>query len=93
MTIHMKRDEARELFNNHRGEFFSVRFIKKNGEVRDMRARTGVKKGLKGVGLSFSPRDYGLLPVYDLDKQEYRFVNLNTLIEAHVAGERYVFHD
>jgi predicted CoA-binding protein len=51
-----------------------------------MVARRGVKKGVKGVGMSFNPDTKNLFVVYDMQKRGFRMVNLNTLIEAKVNG-------
>lgn len=49
------------------GQLFSVDFIKRgNGELRTMTARRGVKKGVKGVGMSYVPEEHNLLTVYDM---------------------------
>lgn len=44
MNISMLND----IIKSTKGRFFSVQFIKKNGEVRNMVCRTGVTKFLKG---------------------------------------------
>lgn len=63
------------------GRIFSVTFIKKDGSLRRMVARLGVRKGVKGVGMSFSPSDKGLMVVFDMHKREFRMINLNTIVE------------
>jgi hypothetical protein len=60
---------------------FSVTFIKKDGSLRRMVARLGVRKGVKGVGMSFNPSDKGLMVVFDMHKREFRMINLNTITE------------
>jgi hypothetical protein len=60
---------------------FYVTFIKKDGSLRRMVARLGVRKGVKGVGMSFSPSDRGLMVVFDMHKREFRMINLNTIVE------------
>ena len=73
------------------GSFFGAKFVKKDGSVRIMNCRAGVKKHLKGGTLKFNPFEKGLLVVFDTHKKEYRMVNLNTLLEIHFGGVRYVF--
>jgi len=46
---------------------FSVTFIKKDGSLRRMVARLGVRKGL--------------MVVFDMHKKEFRMINLNTIVE------------
>lgn len=71
------------------GSIFSCKFTKKNGEVRDMVCRLGVKKGTNGKGLNFSPLEKGLLPVYDMKSQGFRMINLDTLTELRIKGQVY----
>lgn len=60
---------------------FSVTFVKRTtGQVRKMNAMRGVRKGVKGVGHSFNPSEKGLLCVYDMQIQDFRFVNLEDVI-------------
>jgi len=72
------------------GTIFSVSFIKKNGEFRNMRCRLGVKKGLTGKGLNWEPIDKGYMTVYDIEKKGYRMVNLDTIQSLQIKGEKLV---
>jgi len=74
------------------GKIFTAKFIKKDGSLRTMNCRMNVKKHTKGVGLSFNPFEKGLLPVFDLQKEAYRFINLNTLQSVKFGGEEYRFN-
>lgn len=75
------------------GKIFSALFIKKDGELRRLTGRLGVKKGITGKGLAFNPYEKGLLPVYDMEKNEYRMININTLLEVKLEGKVYRFND
>lgn len=44
----------RTIIGGTKGQIFSVKFIKENGDIRDMVCRTGVSKGIKGTGYSMS---------------------------------------
>lgn len=61
------------------GKFFKVQFIKRDGSVRDMTARTGVRRHLRGGGMSFDPSDKDMIVVFDSVKRDYRMVNLKTM--------------
>ena len=61
------------------GKIFSVHFIKKDGTLRKMTARLGVKKHLKGGQKSYNDKDFNHLTVFDLVKRGYRTINLNTV--------------
>ncbi len=70
---------SREAVKATRGKWFVARFYKKDGTLRTMNARIGVRKGITGEGLKFSPEDKGLFTVFDRTKSNYRFINLSTL--------------
>tara|TARA_Y100000310_G_scaffold192298_1_gene192256 strand:+ start:179 stop:436 length:258 start_codon:yes stop_codon:yes gene_type:complete len=67
------------------GKIASAEFIKKDGSLRKMVFRTKVTKGVTGEGMKYNPSDYGLRAVYDMQKRDFRMINLNTIqtITAH----------
>lgn len=83
-------DAAFALFDRIGGDMFAAEFVKKDGTVRRMNARRGVKKHLKGGELAYAPRPRGLLSVYDMQSKGYRMVNVATLREVVHGGIRYV---
>jgi hypothetical protein len=84
----MTLNEIVELAGN---QIFSAVFIKKNGERREMVCRLGVKKHLKGGELAYDAKARNLLPVFDMQKEDYRMININTLIELKIGGQVYKF--
>ena len=71
------------------GEIFGVTFIKRtDGTLREMSARFGVTKGVKGVGLAFDPKAKDLMVVYDMNNN-FRMVNIPGIREVQVQGIRY----
>lgn len=62
------------LINQTNGRFFQVTFIKRDGTTRHMTARLGVRKHVRGTGMAYSPRDKGLMTVWDTVKKEYRMI-------------------
>lgn len=83
----MTVQELIELTN--KGNIFSVKFVKKDGTLREMVCRLGVKKHLKGGTLNYDAKSRGLLPVFDMQKQAYRMINTKTLISAKINGVNY----
>ena len=69
---------------------FSIEFIKKDGTVRNMVARLNVKKGVNGKGLSYDPIAKGLLPVWDLQKNAFRMINLKTVTKLQIRKEKII---
>ena len=79
-------EQVKEMTKN---QIFSVVFIKKDGTVREMVCRLGVKKHLKGGELGYDARALNCLPVFDMQKQEYRMINFNTLLKIKISGVEY----
>ena len=71
------------------GRIFSATFIKKDGTLRVMNCRRGVSKGVTGVGLAFNPSEKQLLGVFDMHKDQHRFINLQTLQQIQAGGQVY----
>ena len=69
---------------------FSVEFIKKDGSVRTMTARLHVKKGVKGTGMAYNPIEKGLIPVWDMQKNGFRMINLKTVTKLQIKGEELI---
>ena len=72
------------------GKFFSAIFVKKDGTVREINCRLGVKKHLKGGSLSYNPDDFNYLVVFDVEKKEYRTINMDRLIMLKFNGKEIV---
>jgi hypothetical protein len=70
------------------GKIFSVVFTKKDGTIRKMVARLGVRKHLKGGELKYDAASKNLLPVFDMEKEEYRMINVSTIQEIKVGGAK-----
>jgi hypothetical protein len=97
LTGKAKVDAVRELFAKSEGRWVSAVFIKRtDGTERAMTCRVGVKKYVKGVGLSFNPEKYALQVVWEpkAGKAEdaYRMVSLDGVISLKVDGTEYLFN-
>jgi hypothetical protein len=68
---------------------FGVEFIKKDGSVRKMNCRFNVKSHLKGGELAYDPSEYDLMTVFDMDKKNYRMINLETIQSLSIKGEEF----
>jgi hypothetical protein len=74
----MHVDEFRQIVG---GRIFSAKFTKQNGEIREMVARLGVKKHLKGGELKYDPSERNNLIVFDMEKEDYRTIKFDALME------------
>ena len=85
------RQRASEfLWGETGGRIFTAYFIKKDGTMRDMTCRRGVKAYLVGGGLLYDPKPKQLLPVFDMAIKEYRMIPLNRLISFNIGNETFV---
>lgn len=76
------------LRQQNKGQFFGLRFIKKDGSLRVMNARLGIKpvrNGRKTVGTADQP----YLVVFSTNDLGYRAVNLETLLTITMGGTLY----
>lgn len=80
---------ALEKIKASKGKIFYAKFVKKDNSVRGMTARLSVSKGVNGIGLRFDPVTRGLLPVYDMDKDAWRMINLRTLQYLSIQHKKY----
>ena len=67
------------------GRFFSVTFRKKDGSLRKMTARLGVKRDIQG-NPRYNPADYNLLVVWSVNDNAYRSIHIPSILEVKAAG-------
>ena len=93
MGIKITKEKERIMIEENGGKFYSVKFIKTNGEIRMLNGSQGVYNSknapLKNVGLAYNPKDYNLINVFDIQIQDYRMINLNTLQELTINKTKY----
>ena len=78
--------------------FFSVKFVKKNGEVREMLCKLSPQnwKGKpthNGNGLTWNPTDKGYLQVWDVINEGWRMVNFQTIQKIRFGRQDYHFNN
>ena len=88
MTIN--KQQAYNLLQSQNNSIFSVSFKKKDGTQRNMVARLGVKKHLKGGSMSYNPNENGYVVVFDMSKAQYRTINTHTLTNLKANGNTYL---
>ena len=72
---------------NSAGKIITVEFIKKDGSLRVLNGRLGVKKHLKGGSSTLDPAQY--ITIYDMKNEGYRAVNRSTIQSVTIAGEKF----
>lgn len=86
--MQLSKFKTDEVIKETKGKIFSCSFIKKDGTIRNMVARLGVRKDLKG-GRSNSSSKNSLVTVFDMLNGGYRSINLETIITLKVKGTHY----
>jgi len=89
--------QAEDLIKGTKGHLFGVTFQKKDNTERNMVARLGVRKGVKGVK-DFREQDerFGYIRAYDFnadDKGGFRLINLATLTRVKYKGTTYIVEE
>ena len=64
-----------------KGKVFRLKFIKRDGSVRNMKARLGMQRNLTYTGQNYNPSEYDIQTVWSVGDQGYRNVRLDSIIE------------
>lgn len=73
-----------EIIDSSEGKIFTVTFVKKDGSIRTMTARLGVKKHLKGGECTLDREQY--IIAYDMANNGYRAINRATILSLSFQG-------
>lgn len=73
-------------FVGNEGKLFSVTFKKKDGTLRTMTARLGVRKYLTGGGSKFDAEPKGMVRVFSMGDMGYRTVTTEKIIKLKAYG-------
>ena len=79
-TVITKSDFLADNILNSKGKFFTVEFIKKDGSVRVINGRLGVKKYLKGGESKLDANKY--ITIFDMALKQYRAINRATILSV-----------
>ena len=71
-------DELVKMIKSTKGRFFSCTTLKSDGSYRKWVARTGVKKGVKGVARKNTKEN--LVTVFDMQINQFRTLDTNKLL-------------
>jgi hypothetical protein len=78
--------EFREFVGNE-GKLFSIVFKKKDGSIRRMVARLGVKQNLTGRGLLYNADARNNIVLFSMKDRAYRTINVDRLLRVKAFGE------
>ena len=85
----------RDLIKATNSMFFTITFVKKNGEERTMTVKDGVEKHLvhpKGVGSNNQETYSNLITLFDVQDGRYKSVNLDT-VKSLKCGDKVVWEE
>lgn len=86
-VIEHPKESALDIIKKSKGKFFTVEFVKRTtGEIRKMNCRTGVSKGVTGVGKLYEPEEKGLITVWDTQAKNFRSISLEGIITVTSQG-------
>lgn len=79
----MNIQDLKNMIENTNGKIFTVVFRKKDGTMREMNARLGVRKHLRSGTPKTSTTSHidKYVTVYDMKSEGYRNINLETLVK------------
>jgi hypothetical protein len=80
------KTQLEQIIKATKGKFFRATFVKKDGSIRKMVARTGVTSHLKGGARMYDESQY--ISVYE-PKNGYRLINKDTVQEVKFGGRVY----
>lgn len=95
-TIIEKINQLR--WRNEKPQEIQVTFVKKDGSLRFMCAKIGVKAGVSGEGLSWSPSERNMIAVHEVRnkdlkgkpaKDKKRLINIETILNIKIDGHVY----
>lgn len=86
----LKADEVGQFLYDLNGKFFTIEFIKRStGEVRKMTATTNYQSKLAGGEAAYDFGEKKLIPVWDLAKQAFRSIPLDSVLTINAKGNTY----
>ena len=85
--------KVKDIIERQGGKIFRVVFRKKDGTLRKMVCRRGVKKHLKGGENKVEAPDRPYMTVFDLQAGGYRTVNTDTVLSIKAGGREYKFEE
>ena len=85
----------REILEKAGSKFFSVCFVKKDKTVRTMTCKKYIERAFTNGSANAKPSPFANKPNYfsavDMEKEEFRAINLETLLSCKINGVEYRF--
>lgn len=92
-TLSEKQAQVRDLIAQYdNGKQFTIVNVKADGKLREYKAMTGVNAGLKGNKSTTADKP-NLITVFDTVANEYRAINLDTVLFISFGKREFIFTD
>ncbi len=88
--IQIARTKVQDFINHTKGLIFTAVFVKKDGSIRKMNCRKGVKAFTHGGVNKVVQLSNDYITVFDMKIHKYRTLNLKTIIGIKFKGEEYI---
>lgn len=89
------RQQKRALLDSAKGQFFSVKFKKKDNSIREMVCKKYIEAYLTYGKENVLPNPVAHKEEYytvaEMDTESFKNINLDTLISAKIGGKEYKF--
>lgn len=79
--------DLQQIIETSNGKFVSVQFVKKDGSIRVLVGRLGVKKHLKGGESTLDADKY--ITIFDVQNNGYRAINRETILSVKFEGQEF----
>lgn len=89
----IKAKILRSLISEAKGHIFAAYFRKSDGSLREILCRRHVNKGIKGtskVDVEKVDKEHNQLTVFDMQKNEFRKIRLDTVLELKIDNVWYI---
>lgn len=87
--LNIQRNMVPALLAAHKGKFFSCTFTKKDGTKRDLNCRIGAIAGHDGINPIAHLAQYVTVTTHEGGKMEFKNVNVHTMENLNIAGNKY----
>lgn len=86
----IKKTDVHNFLRGLNGKFFTIEFTKRTtGEHRVMRATTNYKSKLVGGVLKYDADAKNLIPVWDMEKKQFRSIPTDAVLKIRALGTEY----
>lgn len=87
--LNIQRNMVPSLLARHKGKWFSCTFTKKDGTKRDLNCKIGAIAGHDDLNPVAHLAQYVTVTTHENGKMEFKNVNLHTMENLNIAGNRY----